>query len=170
MITQMQADVKTQVRELREVINELRPPVIARFGLRQAMRAYADDFAARHPELALRLELDESDVTLPDGAVLALYRIFQESLANIARHSRAGQVTVRLSIQDASQGRFIELDIEDNGVGFAAPVDWVELARQGHFGLVGMKERAEAVGGKLTLHSEAGKGTRVRAVVPWEAD
>jgi two-component system sensor histidine kinase DegS len=73
-------------------------------------------------------------------------------------------VTVRL----ATGPQDITLEIEDNGVGFQPTSDWVELARQGHFGLVGMKERAEAIGGRFTVSSEPENGTKIRVVAPWE--
>jgi PAS domain S-box-containing protein len=164
IIAQMQADVKAQVRDLREVINELRPPALAHFGLRKAIRSYGEVFQARHPGLEVHLELAEDDVSLPDSALLALYRIFQESLYNIEHHAQAGRVTVRL----ATGPQDITLEIEDNGVGFQPTSDWVELTRQGHFGLVGMKERAEAIGGRFTVSSEPENGTKIRVVAPWE--
>jgi PAS domain S-box-containing protein len=170
MLIQMQEDLRQQAQELREVINELRPPALARFGLRSAIRSFADDFQTRHPGLEMQLELTENTLALPDTAVLALYRIFQEALHNIERHTQASQVVVRLSIDplEGSVTRNITLEIEDNGVGFRPTGDWVELARQGHFGLLGMKERAEAIGGQLIIQSQPGKGTRIIVIIPWE--
>ena len=84
---------------------------------------------------------------LPEEMRLALFRIFQECLTNIAKHARATQVTIRLEKTEEAA----VLEIQDNGVGFEVPQDWLELARQGHLGLVGMRERAEAVGGRLAI-------------------
>jgi len=58
------------------------------------------------------------------------------------------------------------LEVEDNGCGFTVPKRWIDLARQGHLGLVGASERAEAEGGKLSVTSEPGKGTRVQVTIP----
>jgi two-component system, NarL family, sensor histidine kinase UhpB len=58
------------------------------------------------------------------------------------------------------------LEIQDDGVGFEVPKDWLELARQAHLGLVGMRERAEAIGGHLEVYSHSGQGTRIQIQVP----
>ncbi|HEY3345342.1 MAG TPA: ATP-binding protein, partial [Anaerolineaceae bacterium] len=112
------------------------------------------------------LDLEEDAQTIPEALRLVLFRVFQEALNNINRHARASQVKVRLQL--ASQR--VILEIEDNGVGFAAPDDWLELARQGHLGLVGMRERAEAVRGNLVLRSAPGEGTWIHVQLPLECD
>ena len=100
--------------------------------------------------------------TLPENVRLALFRIYQAALTNVVRHAQADKVVVRLHL-DAEQ---VMLEVEDNGRGFDLPQRWIELARQGHLGLVGMVERAEAVGGQLTVQSEPGRGTVIRVTVP----
>jgi signal transduction histidine kinase len=59
----------------------------------------------------------------------------------------------------------VVLEIRDNGVGFAVPEDWIELARQGHLGLVGIQERAEAIGGQVGIQSRVGEGTSIQVTV-----
>jgi signal transduction histidine kinase len=110
-----------------------------------------------------QLNLTDDTHRLTDAVRLALYRIFQESLNNIIRHSSATLITVRLTFYENTA----ELIVCDNGTGFQVDgEDWVEYARQGHLGLVGMKERAEATGGVLQLTSRPGEGTQIRVVVP----
>ena len=112
----------------------------------------------------IRLELEETHegTLLPEEVSLALFRIYQETLTNFTKHARATKGTVRLI---STPGQVI-LEMEDNGVGFSLPKDWLELARRGHLGLVGMRERAEAIGGRLQVDSQPGQGSRIQVVVP----
>jgi signal transduction histidine kinase len=84
------------------------------------------------------------------------------SLTNIAKHAQATRVAIRL---DRAQDQIL-MDIQDNGLGFSLPKDWVELAHQGHLGLVGIRERAEAIGGMLEIRSKPGQGTTIHIKVP----
>jgi two-component system, NarL family, sensor kinase len=93
---------------------------------------------------------------------IVLFRIYQEALNNIIRHSQASTVWVRFSL---SKGQAI-LEIQDDGVGFELPNRWIKLARQGHLGLVGAMERAQDVGGSLVVTSAPGKGSLIRATLP----
>ena len=89
-----------------------------------------------------------------------LYRVVQETLANVIRHAEARQVTIQLAWEDA---RLI-LTVQDDGRGFVVPTAFQGLAAQGHFGLVSMQERVELIGGALTVESAPGQGTIVRVV------
>lgn len=101
----------------------------------------------------------------PDAVSYELIAILREALANVARHGRAGWVTVRLT----PQGSGLLLEISDDGVGFAVPPDLSGLQTAGHFGLVGMDERARAVGGVLRIDSGPGSGTTITVHVPLDA-
>jgi signal transduction histidine kinase len=89
-----------------------------------------------------------------------LLRILQEAAANAARHARAGTIEVELRRMD---GR-LQMTVSDDGAGFDAAQAFVLEA--GHYGLIGMRERAKRIGGRLEIESAAGKGTRVRVEVP----
>ena len=91
-----------------------------------------------------------------------LMRIVQEALRNIADHARADLVVVRLSCASGS----IALQVRDDGCGFVVPAHWPSLHSEGHFGVVGMAERAEAIGGTLLMSSSPGAGTSVDVAVP----
>ena len=93
-----------------------------------------------------------------------LYRIVQEALTNVRRHSRASQVTVR--IVESSGG--VEVEVGDNGVGFDVAADGTVLARKGHFGILGMQQRAELSGGTWGIESAQGEGTTIRVLLPKE--
>jgi signal transduction histidine kinase len=99
---------------------------------------------------------------LPEQVRLALFRIYQQALNNVVRHAQASLVSIRFEL-DAQQTL---LQIQDDGRGFEVPKRWIELVRRGHLGLVGIVERAEAIGGRLEVVSTPGEGSLVRVVVP----
>jgi two-component system sensor histidine kinase DegS len=157
-------NLKAAIRELRDTMNALRPPAIIRFGLAKSARMHAEDFREKHPEIILSLHMIEDQHLLSETARLALFRIYQESLNNIVKHAGASRVWVRTS----KKGDLFTLQIRDNGNGFHVPADLVGHTQNGHYGLAGMKERAEAVGGTLTIISEPGKGTKIQVIVPYQ--
>lgn len=147
---------------LREICGNLRPPTLAPFGLEKALRSYLDEFRENHPELRVEADLMSDGQTLPEHVRLTLYRIFQNAMVNVVKHAAAQHVWVQFHLDDEQ----IRLDIRDDGRGFKVPARLVELVRQGHFGVVGSIERAEAIGGKLLVHSEPGQGTRFQVIIP----
>ncbi len=158
----LRVTLQEQIGELRAYAGELRPPMLARFGLVKAIQALLETFAEKHPEIQFHLDEHSEGPLLPEEIRLALFRITQETMNNIVKHAQASQVTIRFW-KTPDQ---VILEILDNGIGFTIPQDWLELARQRHLGLVGMRERAEALGGKLQISSRPGQGTQVRVVVP----
>jgi signal transduction histidine kinase len=136
--------------EMRALIFELRPESLENEGLNAAIRKHVEAVQARHGIHVDFLPCEEPD--LPLAVKEAVYRIAQESLTNVVKHSQATQVRVRL----ASTGAGLQLEVADNGTGFDASSDF-----PGHLGLRSMRERAERSGGRLEISSEAGVGTRV---------
>ncbi len=159
-------------RELRAIAEGLRPPALGRFGLAAALSAHANRVKDRYSEVSVGLELDEDGTgpdALPDVVRSSLFRIAQESITNAIEHGRATRVHVRLSLL-GTDGTIV-LEVTDNGGGFpwsGGSPDLSDLADHGHFGLVGMYERVEAVGGTLTLSSDGteGEGARVLVTLP----
>lgn len=147
---------------LRTTCHELRPPALAPFGLESAIRAHAKRFRQAHPSLEIQLELDADQQSLPERVRLALYRIYQHALSNIARHAQANNVRVQFKLL---RNQLI-LKIVDDGYGFVVPKQLLELARQGHLGLLGSSERAAAIGGKLEVISAPDAGTTLLVIVP----
>lgn len=147
---------------LRGICGELRPPALTHFGLEKAIRSHLIQFQNSHPGLAIESSLMQDGQTLPERTRLALYRVYQNSLSNIIRHAQAKSVRISLSVEEEQ----VSLRIEDDGCGFTVPERWIELARAGHYGLVGMVERVEAIGGKITVHSSIGQGTTIQVDVP----
>ena len=157
----MQLTLQRVILTLRTICGELRPPSLTQFGLEKAIASHADLFQDEHPELSVQLELAPDGQLLPEQIRLGLYRIYQQALTNVVRHAEARQIWVRLMLDG---GRVI-LEVQDDGVGFKLPARWIELARQGHLGLVGASERAEGIGGQLKVESMPGQGTLVRVEV-----
>jgi PAS domain S-box-containing protein len=161
-LRQVRVSLQQQIAELRAYAGELRPPALTKFGLEKAIRLHAESFIAQHPEIAVHIRSDQETGEIPDEIRLALYRIYQEAMNNIAKHARATDVLILLK-QNSNKFR---LEIIDNGEGFTPPSDWLALARSGHLGLVGMRERAVAIGGRLSISSNSKKGTHLTVSVP----
>lgn len=150
------------VQSLRTISRELRPPALAPYGLQKAIQSHLELVQKNHPELKIHTELTADGQILPERVRMALYRIYQNALVNVLRHAKADEIKIvfKLTRHD------VILEISDNGVGFEVPDRWIEFARQGHLGLVGAHERAEAIGGRLQVESEPGHGCLVRVIAP----
>jgi signal transduction histidine kinase len=147
--------------EARAAISGLRPPVLDDLGLAGGLAS----LAASTPEVDLELALD--DRRLPEHIEVALYRIAQEAVQNVVKHSRALVASVSFAVRD----RVARLEIADNGIGFdttraaGAPDPGLELPSSG-YGMLSMAERADLVGGTLEVRSQPGAGTTVTVTVP----
>ena len=154
--------ISTQVGEiashLHDLSYELHPARLQTLGLVESLRVMCSEVSEQR-QLTVSFAAQDSDLPLViDPAVsLCLYRIAQEALHNVARHSRAGRASVRL----LWEGGDLYLQIADSGVGF-------ESHSNGHtgLGLVSMRERVAVLNGKLTIHTAPGRGTRIVARVP----
>jgi PAS domain S-box-containing protein len=162
----IQAALQDEVRNLRGFSYALRPPLLSRFGLAKAIESFAETFQSRNPDLKLTINLMEDGQHLPERVRAALFRIVQEGLTNVTRHAHAKEASIRLFFE----GGLAILEIQDNGVGFTPPSDWLSLARNGQLGLAGVRERVEALGGSLQVNSKPGEGTCLRVTVPWQRE
>lgn len=145
------------IGSVRRIAAELRPQILDKLGLLEAIRWQAREFEQR-TGIVCSLELPEENITWSPERSTAVFRIFQESLTNVARHSGAAHVGVRID-RDAGQ---VVLEIRDDGRGIRDD----ELANAHSFGLMGMRERARMFGGALSVRGLAGDGTVVRARIP----
>lgn len=154
--------LQQQIAELRSFASALRPPLLVSFGLEKAIRAHLKEFQQKHAEMECSIEAEQSGDLLDNRVRLALFRIYQELMNNVLKHAAASAVKIYFykTEEDAT------LEVRDDGRGFSVPSEWVILARQKHLGLVGVQERAEAVGGRVEIQSAPGMGTVVRVVVP----
>jgi PAS domain S-box-containing protein len=156
--------IQNVLQDLRATAKELRPPTIFNFGLENAIRSHANDVLEKHPNLNMYLSLAHDRQILPEKVRLALFRIFQQSIANVIRHSKATEVHVRFSF-DAEEAH---LEITDNGRGFEVPSNWIDFVRQGHYGLAGAAERANTLGGVFKVKSTPGNSTTIQVTIPWK--
>jgi signal transduction histidine kinase len=141
--------------EMRLLLFELRPPLLQHDGLAAALRARLQAVEAR-AGLVTEFECRDEE-RLPPDREQELYRLVQEALNNVLKHAHAGRVSVRLGVANGAA----TLEVADNGVGFEAALRSAE-----GFGLRGMRERVERLGGTLRIDSSPGAGTRLSAEVP----
>ena len=161
-LNQVSEIMQGAMHNLRSFCNELRPPALAPFGFERAIRSHAGSFRERYPDIQLHLNLMPDGTRLKEDLRMTLFQISQELLNNAGRHSKARQVKLLFSFDDGE----VRLEVSDDGAGFTPPNNWVSLAREGHLGLVGLRERVVAAGGTLTFQSALGKGTQVRVSIP----
>jgi len=145
------------IHRVRRISSDLRPPVLDRLGLVPALEWAAEEFG-RRSNIATHVAADVHDVPLDRGRSTAVFRIVQEALTNVATHSHATRVDVRVTVQDDT----LTVQIGDNGEGIAPS------ASDGthSLGLLGMHERAALLGGTTGIQSTAGEGTLVTVTVP----
>jgi PAS domain S-box-containing protein len=142
--------------EMRALIFELRPESLESEGLVAALEKQAAALRARH-EIEVEVALcEEPEASLEVKE--AIYRIAQEALHNTVRHARANNVTIKMVCEG---GRILKLEVSDDGVGFETGGEF-----PGHLGLRSMRERAQRLGGTLTVESSPGAGTAVRVLIP----
>ena len=140
------------------IVSSLRPVLLDNFGLGLAARHHIEDWV-KNTGLDVRIDLPTVLPSLDPDLALALFRVIQESLTNIARHANAKCVRVSLAVDHSE----IRLSIEDNGVGFAEN----ELQNRNSHGLIGMRERIARFGGRFSVGPGAdGRGTQVVSIVP----
>lgn len=143
------------IENLRRLTRALRPIYLEDLGLVTAL-----EMLARETSQANHLEVDfyrsGRERRLPREVELALYRIAQEALNNVAHHAKARHTELHIAFD-----KEIELEVKDDGVGFSVPKSPADFAPSGHFGLLGMRERADLIGARLEVQSEAGRGTRL---------
>ncbi len=158
-------DVREQVRGVlqgvRRFSQQLRPSILDDLGLVPALKKLATDLT-NTSSIDAHVEVGDDQHQLPPETELVLYRIVQEALTNVRKHSQADTVRVKVEFEERS----IRITIIDNGKGFQVPERVGDLARVGKLGLAGMHERAELLGGTLTLDTEPGKGTIIVIEVP----
>ena len=146
-------------RTLRSLLSELRPPALDEHGLAGALKLYGDAFA-KQADVNVVVDAQVGHRPAPEVETI-VYRITQEALTNIAKHAQARHVRIELTAEEEG----VDLTIRDDGVGFD-PDQAARLLGEGHFGLVGMRERAEMGGGRLVLDSRPGHGTTISVALP----
>jgi signal transduction histidine kinase len=162
-ITHTQRLVEKSVNIVRQFAGQLRPPALDDLGLFPALHTFITDFAKQtglsiHFMSFTRARIDQLD----GSARTALYRVAQESLANVAKHANADRVTVSLQ----KRRGLVRMEIKDDGKSFLVQGGIPSKGKKG-LGLLGMRERVEMVGGCFTVKSMPGQGTMIRADIPF---
>lgn len=160
-LERMQEILDRGLASLRQLIVALRPPVLDDVGLAAACEWLLEDLR-RRTHLQINFEHDRDEYRLAEPVATAVFRVLQEALTNVIKHSQAERVVVMLRQGDAK----LQLAIADDGVGISAEA----LSKPQAFGLLGMRERMEALGGSLAIASGLYGGTVLEAEVPLDAD
>ncbi len=146
--------------EVRRLSLGLRPSLLDDLGLAPALERLVDDVRIHHP-VQISLEMaGDAGRKLPDDVATAIFRIVQEALSNIMKHSKAKQATIRVR----RESKQILAEVSDDGCGIEPAI--VSLPPAGHLGLRGMSERASLLGGKFSLDTAPGQGTRITVAIP----
>jgi signal transduction histidine kinase len=141
----------------RRVVEELRPSLLDHFGLATALRTYVDS-ACNKAVIACEIRLPEDGAPIPKDIAITMFRIVQEGLTNIIRHAGAKHITLELT---DSGGEYV-FTLQDDGRGFdpdSARDSWPH-------GIMGMQQRVRALGGRFSLESAPGRGTKLQVTVP----
>lgn len=147
---------------LRNICLQLRPPLLFDLGLETALKTFADEVYGIKQASKIRWLFLPGDHLLDERTRLAIYRIVQEALNNVFKHANATEIWV--SFESDAEG--VRVEIRDNGAGFRPPETLLDWGRKGHFGQMGMAERAEMIGGRLYIRSEPQQGTKVCLEIP----
>jgi len=151
----------------RDMLGRLRTNDLAEFGLNEALARLAASWREKHPETSIDLTAPHDLSALDEGLATTAYRIVQEGLTNVFRHAMAGQASIEVFYSDArlfedsedDRTAVLKIMVEDDGQGLPERIDH-------GLGLIGMRERVEAVGGTISVESRQGGGTRIIACLP----
>jgi signal transduction histidine kinase len=162
-LVELQAMIGDTLDGARRISHDLRPPLLEDLGLIPALKTLVERVRPDgQPAPQATFEVSGQSAPLSPDQELALYRVSQEALANTRKHTRATDVRVKLAFEPDA----VRLDISDNGGGFSVPDSVTEMVQRGSFGLMGIQERVWSVGGKLSIQSAPGAGTRLSATIP----
>jgi signal transduction histidine kinase len=155
-------ELERSITEVRRVSSDLRPSVLDDFGLVAALRILCKDFEKRHAVRTV-FQVEDGGYTAGEPQLeIALYRIVQEALTNVARHAEASSVTVRL----LGHGRAIQLIVDDDGKGFDPGAAVPRPGEDHGLGLINMRERTELLGGRCVVETAPNEGTTISVTIP----
>jgi len=144
---------------MHNIIRQLRPGSLDNLGLSETLHDLIATYQKHHPELDIHLRIDGDVNGFGEVVNINLYRVVQEAVNNALKHSHANKIEIGLEADDAEG---LVLKIKDNGQG----MDFCDVDQSRHFGLLGMRERAQALGGSFSLESEIGQGTAICINIP----
>jgi len=162
-LNNLQEQIRDILTGLRCTIAGLRPPALDSLGLTSLIRSRVIELNDQVPFVIYLTIIDNHSVQLSDEVALTIYRCFQETMANVQKHAAAERVHVDLRIVPEQKA---VLSVKDDGVGFKVPDPLGSLTEHRHFGLNGIKEQVEILGGEVQVHSNLKEGTSIRVSVP----
>ena len=145
------------IENLRRLTRALRPIYLEDLGLVTALEMLAREMSQNN-HLMVDFQKTGQERRLSHDEELSLYRIAQEALNNVVKHSKATHASLKITFEDSE----IQMEVSDNGNGFSVPNSPTEFAPNGHFGLLGVHERADLIGARLEIESALGMGTRLK--------
>jgi signal transduction histidine kinase len=154
LVVELRDELRGAIADIRRLVYDLRPPALDDLGLAEALRRHAERYGSEDEQLRVSVEAPEDLPNLPAAVEVAVYRIAQEALTNVARHARAQSCVVRLVVEED-----VTLEIVDDGVGIPAE-------RGAGVGLSSMRERASELGGSCVVDSAPEGGTQVLVRLP----
>lgn len=160
-LLQLRGKIDNMLDEVRRFSHELRPGLLDEFGLIPSLELLTEEMNTEE-KLNCRINITGSEQRLSSEAETILFRITQEALRNVRKHSEATEGVVNVEFCDGK----VRLSITDNGAGFEVPDDLSSFARRGKLGVMSMQERARLVNGSLSIKSEVGKGTMITVEIP----
>jgi two-component system sensor histidine kinase DegS len=158
-------DLKGQVRggleEVRKIIFNLRPMALDDLGIVPTLRKYVQDFEEK-TKIRTTFTLVGRESRYPSGLEIAIFRLVQEALSNVAKHAKASFVSVELALEKEQ----VKINIVDNGIGFDVEKTHKIITKGNNFGLLGMRERVELLDGNMDIVSEKDSGAKITMVIP----
>ena len=152
--------IKNTIDEVRRMSRDLRPSMLDDLGILTTITWFCRNFGKVYPEISVKKRIGLKETEVPEHLKIVIFRILQEALNNIAKHSQAGQVEIRLG----RKGSAVEFKIRDNGRGFAAQAVLSSDSTRRGFGLTSMRDRTELSGGTFNLKTAPGRGTTISAL------
>ncbi len=165
VLDQFKETVTRALEDVHQTAFDLRPSILDDLGLISAIRCYANDFRERCG-VSVSFKMKGEEQSLSPEKEIVIFRIIQEALTNIRKHSQTGEACLSL---DFLEDRVV-VAVEDCGIGFQVDKVLTQTATRKALGILGMKERAELLGGELTIESEPKKRTRIRAEIPFSVE
>ena len=165
LLERLTSTVETTIKDLKRIYGNLRPLILDDLGVLPAIRSLVRQFSEVRPQVQFNQAFNTEEEEIPEPLKIVIYRVCQEALNNISKHSDA--TSVDLSLVNKKQG--LALLIHDNGCGFDLRELFSQEKKDCGLGLESMKERVELSGGSFTLVSKKSEGTTVKAVWPFSA-
>ena len=159
-LNELETLAEQTIENLRRLTRALRPIYLEDLGLVTALEMLARE-TSQNNHLVVEFQKTGQERRLSREVELSLYRIAQEALNNVVKHSKASRADLKIAFEPLK----INIDVRDNGNGFLVPKSPTELAPSGHFGLLGIHERADLIGARLEIESALGKGTRLTVIL-----